>query len=54
VDVLPPEIGQLASLQQLSLNGNQLTVLPPGIADLLDSELSFSAEDNNGRNPSRN
>ena len=31
---LPPEIGQLASLQTLVLNGNQLTALPPEIGQL--------------------
>jgi internalin A len=32
--VLPPEIGGLASLQNLCLGGNQLTVLPPEIGQL--------------------
>jgi hypothetical protein len=32
--VLPPEIGQLTSLQSLSLSSNRLTVLPPEIGQL--------------------
>ena len=32
--VLPPEIGQLTSLQTLQLNDNQLTALPPEIGQL--------------------
>ena len=31
---LPPEIGQLTSLQTLNLDGNQLTALPPEIGQL--------------------
>jgi internalin A len=31
---LPPEIGQLTSLQELTIDGNQLTTLPPEIGQL--------------------
>ncbi len=34
ITTLPPEIGQLTSLQSLNLSGNQLTALPPEIGRL--------------------
>ena len=43
---LPPEIGQLTSLQNLGLDGNQLTALPPEIADHLDSGLLLHIDRN--------
>jgi hypothetical protein len=49
--VLPPEIGRLTGLKWIWLDGNQLTVLPPEIADLIDSAVSFSAKDNNWEEP---
>jgi len=36
---LPPEIGQLTSLQDLGLGGNRLTALPRELADLLSGGL---------------
>src|SRR5687768_4333546 len=34
LEVLPPEVGQLANLQTLYLYGNQLSALPPEIGQL--------------------
>ncbi len=34
LEELPPEIGGLAQLTELSLNNNQLTALPPELASL--------------------
>ena len=43
---LPPEIGQLTSLRELALDGNQLTTLPRELADLLSGGLELGLAGN--------